>query len=87
MPFAQAKWFRGRETTKREVSTCPDPACCQQPAPALAEQWDGQSWPSARPASHMLAAMPAGAFPGVDETEVYRFLQRHAPVASSGDLA
>ena len=86
VPYEHVKWFRGRATTVRHTSTCPDPACCQQPAPALAERWDGQSWPSARPASHMLAAMPAGAFPGVDETEVYRFLQRHAPVAPADDL-
>jgi hypothetical protein len=28
--------------------------------------------------SHLLAAMPPGAFPGVDETEVYSFLQAHS---------
>lgn len=81
VPYEHVKWFRGRETAVRHRSLCPDPACCQQPPEPLARTWDGQSWPSARPASHMLAAMPAGAFPGVDETEVYRFLQRHAPAA------
>ena len=88
VPYEHVKWFRGRATNYRRTSTCPDPACCQQPSPALSELWDGQAWPSARPATHMLAAMPAGAFPGVDETEVYRFLQRHAPaVELDADLA
>ena len=27
-PFAHVKWFRGRDTTRRHASTCPDPACC-----------------------------------------------------------
>ena len=89
VPYEHVKWFRGRETAVRKTSECPDPSCCQQPPETLARTWEGQSWPSARPASHMLAAMPAGAFPGVDETEVYRFLQRHQPapaVAQDDDL-
>jgi hypothetical protein len=34
------------------------------------------AWPSARVHSHLLAAMPPGVFPGVDDTEVLRFLER-----------
>jgi hypothetical protein len=30
----------------------------------------------------MLATVPSGAFPGVDTTEVYEFLERHAPASS-----
>ena len=89
VPYEHVKWFRGRDTDVRKTSQCPDPTCCQQPPESLARTWEGQSWPSARPASHMLAAMPAGAFPGVDETEVYRFLQRHGPASTvdpDGDL-
>ena len=29
--------------------------------------------------SHVLAALPRGTFPGVDDGEVFRFLERHAP--------
>jgi XRE family transcriptional regulator, fatty acid utilization regulator len=36
------------------------------------------AWPSARARSHVFAAVPPGAFPGVDLTEVYVFLERHA---------
>ena len=79
VPFAHAKWFRGRDTTSRSVSRCPDdPSCCRMPPAALAEQWEGQAWPAARANTHLLAAMPQGAFPGVDTTEVYQFLQRYS---------
>ncbi len=77
--FAHAKWFRGRDTTKRLVSTCPDPACCSQPSDVLAAHWDGQAWPSARLNSSLLAAMPQGTSTGIDTTAVYEFLERHAP--------
>ncbi|WP_425844836.1 helix-turn-helix domain-containing protein [Agrococcus sp. TSP3-2-1] len=74
VPFSQARWFRGRATKERSVSHCPDPSCCRTPPVELAEAWAGQAWPSARAHSHLLAALPPGAFPGVDETEVYSFL-------------
>jgi len=80
-PFVASKWFRGRDTTHRATSTCPDPTCCRRPPAVLADQWSGQAIPSARAHSHLLAALPPGAFPGVDETELYDFLQRHAPAA------
>ncbi|MFS0718717.1 helix-turn-helix domain-containing protein [Arthrobacter sp. 1P04PC] len=78
VPYAQVKWFRGRDTTERSKSTCPDESCCKRPPAALASEWAGNAWPSARAHSHLLAAMPPGAFPGVDETEVYSFLQAHS---------
>ncbi|HET8957078.1 MAG TPA: helix-turn-helix domain-containing protein [Microcella sp.] len=78
VPFAQAKWFRGRETTKRQVSTCPDPACCTLPDDGLASRWGGKVWTSARLHAHILSPLPAGTFPGVDDQEVYRFLEQHA---------
>ena len=78
-PFASVKWFRGRDTTRRHTSLCPDESCCRRPPADLAERWAGHSRPSARLNSSLLAAMPAGVFPGVDSTEVYRFLDAHAP--------
>ena len=77
-PYQHVKWFRGRNTTQRSQSRCPDPSCCTQPPAALAQRWEGRAWPSARVHSHLLAAMPPGTFPGVDDTEVYEFLERHA---------
>ncbi len=78
VPYAQVKWFRGRDTNIREKSFCPDESCCRQPPSDLAREWAGHAWPSARAHSHLLAAMPPGAFPGVDETEVYSFLAAHS---------
>lgn len=72
--FADTKWFRGRETTQRAKSTCPNPKCCREPAGNLKEKWAGYAWPSAHAHSHLLAALPPGIFPGVDETEVFEFL-------------
>ncbi|WP_434617254.1 helix-turn-helix domain-containing protein [Arthrobacter sp. A5] len=78
VPYAHVKWFRGRDTTERSKSGCPDASCCRRPPAGLSAQWAGNAWPSTRANSHLLAAMPQGAFPGVDETEVYRFLQAHS---------
>lgn len=78
-PFAQAKWFRGRDTTRRQVSRCPDPSCCREPSPQLAQRWQDRAWPSARLHSSLLAAMPSGTFTGVDMTEVFEFLDAHDP--------
>ncbi|WP_434995823.1 helix-turn-helix domain-containing protein [Arthrobacter sp. Ld5] len=78
VPYAHVKWFRGRNTDIREKSFCPDESCCRRPPAELAREWAGQAWPSARAHSHLLAAMPPGAFPGVDETEVYAFLATHS---------
>lgn len=78
VPFAQAKWFRGRETTHRQRSTCPDPACCTRPDDGLARRWSGKVWTSARLHAHILSPLPSGTFPGVDDQEVYRFLEEHA---------
>lgn len=80
-PFAHVKWFRGRDTTLRRASTCPDPGCCRRPPRDLADKWDQQSFPSPRLQSSLLAAVPSGAFTGVDQTEVYEFLEAHAPTA------
>ncbi|MFD7308129.1 helix-turn-helix domain-containing protein [Promicromonospora sp. NPDC059942] len=79
VPYAHAKWFRGRDTQVRRASTCPDPACCQRPSPELTDRWSGEAWPSGRMHQQILAALPRGAFPGVDDAEVYTFLDKHAP--------
>ncbi len=75
-PYEHVKWFRGRGTPHRSASRCPDPTCCTEPPPGLAARWGDASWPSARVHSALLASLPAGAFPGVDQTEVLEFLDR-----------
>lgn len=79
VPYAHVKWFQGRETTNRARSGCPDPSCCRRAPSDLATRWADHAWPSARVHSHLLAALPPGTFPGVDDTDVYQFLDRHAP--------
>ncbi|MDO5746129.1 MAG: helix-turn-helix domain-containing protein [Actinomycetaceae bacterium] len=77
VPFEASRWFKGRATRHRKTSSCPDPICCRLPASELAQTWDGQAFPEVKAHSHLLAAMPPGAFPGVDTSEVYEFLDRH----------
>ena len=77
VPYEHSRWFRGRETTRRVTSACPDGECCQRPPARLAARWDGLAWPSARAHSHILLALPRGSFPGVDEADVYAFLEKH----------
>ncbi|WP_460797351.1 helix-turn-helix domain-containing protein [Microbacterium sp. GXF0217] len=78
VPFDDARWWRGRETPDRAVSTCPDEACCRRAPSEIADRWSGKAWPSARVHTHMFSPLPRGAFPGVDDSEVYDFLARHA---------
>ena len=78
VPFDDARWFRGRETPKRAQSTCPDESCCRRPPVELTQRWEGKAWPSARVHMQMFSPLPRGAFPGVDDGEVYAFLDRHA---------
>ena len=79
VPFEHVKWFRGRETPHRAVSRCPDESCCRRAPADLADKWADASWPAARTPTSLLAALPTGTFPGVDQTEVYQFLEAHAP--------
>ena len=49
-------------------------------APAdLEASWRDHSWPNVRTPRTLLATLPTGAFPGVDTTDVYEFLEAHAP--------
>ncbi len=83
VPFESSRWFRGRETTNRATSRCPTGPCCRRPPTDLASRWEGRAWPSTRAHSHVLAVLPPGGFPGVDETDVYAFLDHHAPLEGS----
>jgi transcriptional regulator with XRE-family HTH domain/predicted transcriptional regulator len=76
-----AHWFRGSDTTHHAVSSCPDPACCQQPSRDAAARWDGVTWPSARDHSRFVSGLPTDTVefsphPGVDLIDVYAFLDR-----------
>jgi hypothetical protein len=78
VPFRYAQWFRGRETPYRELSRCPDETCCRRPSEEATRRWSGTSWASAKLHAHILAPLPSGTFPGVDDQELYTFLDAHA---------
>jgi predicted transcriptional regulator/transcriptional regulator with XRE-family HTH domain len=78
-----AHWFRGSDTTRRQQSSCPDPACCRRPPVEPERRWKGVAWPSARDHSHFVSGLPTDTVvfsphPGVDLTDVYEFLDRHS---------
>lgn len=78
VPFGESKWFRGRDTADRKVSTCPDPTCCVLPSADLTAKWSGNTWTSAAMHSQVLTPLHHGTFPGVDDRAVFEFLERHA---------
>jgi transcriptional regulator with XRE-family HTH domain/predicted transcriptional regulator len=80
---SMSHWFRGSDTTRRAVSTCPDPECCRRPPAHAVHRWEGVAWPSARDHSHFVSGLPTDTVvfsphPGVDLTDVYSFLDRHS---------
>ncbi|MBS1697634.1 MAG: helix-turn-helix domain-containing protein [Actinobacteria bacterium] len=77
--FDDTKWFIGRDTTNRGVSKHSVEVCCRRAPADLEERWREQSWPNVRTPRTLLATLPTGAFPGVDTTDVYEFLEAHAP--------
>jgi len=78
VPFVHSKWFRGRETSNRLESRCPDFGCCRRPATDLSSRWSGKAWSSAKLHAHILSPLPSGTFPGVDDQELYEFLESHS---------
>ncbi|MBS1674297.1 MAG: helix-turn-helix domain-containing protein [Actinobacteria bacterium] len=77
--FDDTKWFIGRDTPNRSVSTHSVEVCCRRAPADLEDRWRERSWPNVRTPRTLLATLPTGAFPGVDTTDVYEFLEAHAP--------
>ncbi|MBS1906642.1 MAG: helix-turn-helix domain-containing protein [Actinobacteria bacterium] len=77
--FDDTKWFIGRDTPNRGVSKHSVEVCCRRAPADLEQRWREQSWPNVRTPRTLLATLPTGAFPGVDTTDVYEFLEAHAP--------
>ncbi|QCQ16839.1 helix-turn-helix domain-containing protein [Microbacterium sp. RG1] len=77
--FEDTKWFLGRDTANRGVSRHSVEVCCRRAPAELENAWRENSWPNVRTPRTLLATLPTGAFPGVDTTEVYEFLEAHSP--------
>ncbi|WP_221586375.1 XRE family transcriptional regulator [Microbacterium sp. G2-8] len=79
--FDDTRWFVGRDTQNRGVSRHADEVCCRRPPEELEQRWRDGAWPNVATPRTLLATLPTGAFPGVDTTDVYEFLEQHAPIA------
>ena len=77
--FDDTKWFLGRDTPHRGVSRHSVEVCCRRAPAELEGRWRENAWPNVRTPRTLLATLPTGAFPGVDTTDVYEFLESHAP--------
>lgn len=77
--FDDTRWFVGRDTNNRGVSKHSVETCCRRAPAELEQRWREQSWPNVRTPRTLLATLPTGSFPGVDTTDVYEFLEAHAP--------
>jgi transcriptional regulator with XRE-family HTH domain len=75
--FADSKWFRGRDTAARADARLTGAPQDEHEA-ELVRHWSGKAWPSAKLHAHILSPLPTGTFPGVDDEEVFRFLDSHA---------
>jgi predicted transcriptional regulator len=76
--FEDARWFRGRDTGNREVSTCPDPACCRIPADELANRWADKVIVSARAQARILGLLAPDPYPELDMPEVLQVVEAHS---------
>jgi predicted transcriptional regulator/transcriptional regulator with XRE-family HTH domain len=76
--FADAHWFRGRETTNRETSACPDPMCCRMPSVELTEKWSNKVVVSARSQSRILGLLAPDPYPELDMPEVLGLVEGHS---------
>lgn len=77
--FEDTKWFIGRDSPNRGISRHSVEVCCRRAPAELEGQWRDQAWPNVRTPRTLLATLPTGAFPGVDTTDLYEFLDAHAP--------
>jgi predicted transcriptional regulator len=78
VPFAEARWLRGRDTENRETSTCPDPECCRMPEPELADKWSDKVIVSARSQGRILGLLAPDPYPELDMPQVLELVESHS---------
>jgi transcriptional regulator with XRE-family HTH domain/predicted transcriptional regulator len=79
--FADARWFRGRDTANREGSTCPDPNCCRLADADLTDRWIPRIVVSARAQDRILGLMAPDPYPTLDLPAVLAVVDGHSPRA------
>jgi len=75
LTFESVKYFRGRASTTRYKSNCPDPTCCRHAPDELENKYGGMIRPTPRLNSSLLAAMPQNGFLGIEQREILEFLE------------
>jgi hypothetical protein len=72
--FESVKYFRGRDSSIRHKSYCPDAKCCRQAPAELESKWGEKIRPTPRLNSSLLAAIPQNGFLGIENREILEFL-------------
>jgi len=75
--FEHARLFRGRRTSRQEVSTCPDVACCRRTKPDLEAKWAGAVRTEPRLQERLLGLLAPGIAGAPHAGEVIEFAERH----------
>lgn len=73
--FDDARWFRGRTTSRRLESRCPGGDCCRPESPQ--PEWWESMLVSAGRAQQRLVGLSVDPWPEPDDVEVAEFLERH----------
>jgi predicted transcriptional regulator/DNA-binding XRE family transcriptional regulator len=73
--FESVKYFRGRDSSTRYKSFCPDAKCCRQAPADLENKWGEMIRPTPRMNSSLLAAIPQNGFLGIEQREILEFLE------------
>ena len=78
VPFADARWFRGRDTENRETSRCPDPTCCRLPDENLSARWENKIIVSARSQARILGLLAPDPYPELDMPKILEVVEAHS---------
>lgn len=77
--FDDAQYLRGRETSNRRRSNCPDGACCRRPNRELGLAWEGKIVASPRAQARIIGMLAPDPYPKLDLAEIYELVERHQP--------
>lgn len=76
--FEDARVFRGRNTSRQLVSSCPDGSCCKQAPEDLGRRWDGRLEVHPRLQERLLGLLSTDIANPIETTSLYEFAEKHA---------